>query len=1247
LEVISLDELSQVQIFDEYEWQSVAGLYLETRTISDLHIQPPQVLSERVGFNAAVTQGAMRRYVPFTSTILETDGLRGLITTTTPQLDAVSGNLIGTTSTIPGLFQRVENYDYGNFGPLFPFGYNNRMTGRTITTTRVGNSAHVDEHQWTYDYYTGAMITDVAFANTSAPIVHEISRRGQRGEVEEEGTYFVGQAFEDQRWSVHTYDAIHVGPITSSTTWYSPDGPVQANTQVINTPSRSGPEYTIGTDGLRVDHLYDGFGRLIATSAPTPAGPVRYWKHFRRVWDLTGVPGAVYYTEVDDPGAPLMREYFDNLGRSVEKWSQVLSGAWSRSRVEYDALGRIWRTKEPGLQGDAEVWTTYGYDELERPTTVTHPLTGTSTTTYVYDSGLLTTTTTSSSGRWTSVATDATGAKVASADDGGELAYRYDSRGLLTKVLKGGVVLVEMTYDDYGHRSGLQDASAGYISYNADPLGRPLSTYSANGQTTIFHHDNLGRLVGRDGPEGTIKIVYEYDGGSRMSDRIVFKESPGVSDEFEYNELGLLTRTKRYIENEAPFSHRMEYDEWDRLLTTDYGETTVRYEYGNGLLGSVFDPVTQEAYWKGIEMDARGRYTRYALLDGLERRDYSGNHLTRIYGEATFDMRYSWDHQTGDLIDRWDAKHGVKESFLYDQLDRLTRATVNTVDQNGNVTGLVSENRFMYDGQLGATHGDLVRKDGVGKMPFYQAAAVTALVNSNWPQDLTTPPTAVNLEMQRVDYTSYHQPSRIRERVGNAEHDLTIKYGPDDQRVGSIFREANSGSVERRTYYGDHERQVLPNGSTHELIYVHGGSGLCAMIVISSGDVQRYAVHTDHLGSLVMVTRGQGQQMQYTAKQSFDPWGRPRDPITWAQSNLPAQPTWLYRGYTGHEHLQPFALINMNGRLYDPLNGRMLSVDDYIQGSLGTQGYNRFSYVGNNPLKYIDPSGEWVHIAIGAVIGGLVNWAANGGQLNGQGLAYFGVGALAGGLAAGVGAGVGAALAGPASAGGGFAAGFAGISTASSTGFVAGSFSGAAAGATSGFVQGTGNALVQKHSFNRALESGFQQAWKQGATSAILGGVLGGIDARANKLNFWTGKGEYRIAATLNPDGTVSAKKSALDHLLGESESRGHVFPDGPDFARFSNPDGTWTTRFTMPRHFELEAIRSSPNAGYLSHSISGRDLIMNSINRPEGITAIGTRPFGVPIHSLSDLIGVHDIASWNRFGYVSISTLFGFDERP
>ncbi len=64
------------------------------------------------------------------------------------------------------------------------------------------------------------------------------------------------------------------------------------------------------------------------------------------------------------------------------------------------------------------------------------------------------------------------------------------------------------------------------------------------------------------------------------------------------------------------------------------------------------------------------------------------------------------------------------------------------------------------------------------------------------------------------------------------------------------------------------------------------------------------------------------------------------------------------RGYTFHEHLPHFSLVNMNGRLYDNVLCRMLSPDNFIQAPNNTQSFNRYSYCWNNPLKYTDPSGE-------------------------------------------------------------------------------------------------------------------------------------------------------------------------------------------------------------------------------------------------------------------------------------------------
>jgi RHS repeat-associated protein len=51
-----------------------------------------------------------------------------------------------------------------------------------------------------------------------------------------------------------------------------------------------------------------------------------------------------------------------------------------------------------------------------------------------------------------------------------------------------------------------------------------------------------------------------------------------------------------------------------------------------------------------------------------------------------------------------------------------------------------------------------------------------------------------------------------------------------------------------------------------------------------------------------------------------------------------------------------FGLMFYNARWYDPALGRFAQADSIVPG--GVQGLDRYAYVSNNPLKYIDPSGH-------------------------------------------------------------------------------------------------------------------------------------------------------------------------------------------------------------------------------------------------------------------------------------------------
>jgi RHS repeat-associated protein len=97
-----------------------------------------------------------------------------------------------------------------------------------------------------------------------------------------------------------------------------------------------------------------------------------------------------------------------------------------------------------------------------------------------------------------------------------------------------------------------------------------------------------------------------------------------------------------------------------------------------------------------------------------------------------------------------------------------------------------------------------------------------------------------------------------------------------------------------------------------------------------------------------------------------------------------SQPAMLHgeRGYTGHEQLNQFGLINMNARLYDPLLGRFLAPDAQVSAPETSNGYNRYMYASDNPMMFVDLNGEESGYPDDGYTGG--SWNGSGGSGSGQ-----------------------------------------------------------------------------------------------------------------------------------------------------------------------------------------------------------------------------------------------------------------------
>ena len=269
----------------------------------------------------------------------------------------------------------------------------------------------------------------------------------------------------------------------------------------------------------------------------------------------------------------------------------------------------------------------------------------------------------------------------------------------------------------------------------------------------------------------------------------------------------------------------------------------------------------------------------------------------------------------------------------------------------------------------------------------------------------------------------------------------------------------------------------------------YGGHGGVFAVVEKRGEDEKvHYVYKDHLGSWTTITNANGN---IEREQSFDAWGNLRDPETWS-GEFDETPL-LDRGFTGHEHLYDFGLINMNGRMYDPIMSSFLSVDNYVQCPDFSQSFNRYAYCWNNPLKYTDPSGESI-LAVSMIVGAVVcayigGTAANGWNYNPCSWAWDGKTWAGIGIGAVVGAGAGAAFAyaAPCLASTAFMSHF------GANGAVASyTMAGFATLGTGGYAAGFAGGMLYSNGDTRYSHLSGVQGFKVGATVGALAGQLAG-----------------------------------------------------------------------------------------------------------------------------------------------------------
>lgn len=977
------------------------------------------------------------------------------------------GNLKEQTTKYEDGFKKIAKYDYekkGGWGPL------NRLK-RSITLTyhdKYGNRYTSDTINYMYN-------------NKGNLIEEKHSLKGIKNyHINERGVCYrsLVSAYPGSVPSYHDY-LYENGDnryrfITKTTASFQGDDDTHAYSTY---DFATGLELTrTDTEGFTSSFQYDGFGRLVQTVSPE--GHVAQTSYSWVTPQDNAPKSALYRVSSTAPGMPKVWTFHDILGREVQKRTQGFGEhEMIYTDTRYNQKGEVDSISQPYFSGATPKWRTFAYDSYGRM--IEEKNNGLVTTTQYLDSENAVRVI-PPDGNSVTKKFNAHGDVIEMTDNGGTVYYSYHHSWQPDTVKVGNAVFT-MEYDQYGRQTHMHDPNAGTISTVF--LGNrnlPQYTIDAKGNRTDYTYDDLNRVLTETSPEGTITYTYVKTGNARGSiERVMNSAGSGIV--YQYDQRGRVsTMTEKVLGEEQTFTTAYEYDTYGNMVSMSYpgGFKVNRIYNGRGFLSEIRNASGNGLIWKREEQNALGQITKYKL----------GNEKTTTY---TFDQynlpksivtpgiqsfHYVIDPRNGNLRSREDRLKGLTETFGYDNLNRLDTIIIGSTQQI-----------LQYNAA-----GNITYKPDMGAYLYSDPDHIHAVTEIRNPSsDL------LNLAGQEIAYNSFQKASYIQD--GSGRKSLNIIYGVDKERVKTVLSE----NVPKKTKYfaSNYEKEIdHATGTTRQINYVSTPMGVAAAYIQEGTSGELFYFYTDHLGSLTTITNQSGSRSEH---RSYDAWGRLRNPDNWSYSNIPAM-TLLDRGYTGHEHLTAFALINMNGRMYDPFIARFLSPDPYVHDIGGTQGFNRYSYCLNNPLKYTDPSGEWIHIAIGAAIGGIMNVIGNLGNISNfaQGFGCFIVGAGLGAATAATGGGLGA---------------------------IEGFVFGAATGFGAGFVSGTANAWITGGDVRAGVQQGLRTGAIAAITSGVAGGISGAVQAYKLGLNPWTGTGVGNVSHYSNGEFVPMGEPTGFD----------------------------------------------------------------------------------------------------------------------
>lgn len=965
---------------------------LNNQSVSSIGGSSDITFSSQVN-SVKVIDNYLKRYIPYASIQDNTDKLKNLTQTTVTNYDQYPNNLTQTITAGDLITTTITTFTGPpNKTPFLPSNVSTTRTQDGASFTKETDYSFIYDGTNPYKITEKTETVDPGDKNSLTTIYSNFDPWGHPQNISITSNGITRNS--TVKYYINSINETNAGQYlrsrtneleeTSTYNWNETTGLLDSETD----PRRNTTTYLYTSFGQLKETVYpDG---LRKTTTLQWAGP-------------NGIGGATYYSYSETSGSAPVVVWYDALGRTIqtdtygldEKKISVSTEYYTENDFAADKRkGMIYRISEPYFEANAgnKVWTkTLTYDQYGRTVKAIIPM-GELTNQYNFR------TTTVTTPESTTVTTlNSAGQVLTSSVNGKTVTYEYYPSGLLKKSKPQDGLPITMAYNKQGKQVRVEDPNSGTIR----------SEYNGFGELTL----NVQRVHSTGDSIRTINI-YKPDGRLdsiiRNSEITSYSYSPIQNFQSRINTIVLKNKNKQ-VQNRQTFT----YDPsniTDRIINQkeeivdnsgnlkEYVKST---EYD--VLGRVKKEVYPSGYyiihkydrysniteqkdgagrliWKAIDENAKGQFLHIAKGTKITAYDYYANGLTKeIKADDVVDMYYEYESQTHNLHSREDKLSNYtnhKETFGYDELNRLTSWEIS---RNGTNT----THSIVYDEIYGTIKsksdlGAFTLKYGgeteTGTKAGIAGGALTAphALTSIAPNQGTTGlPLNFPAAELNVSYTDFKKIATLSE--GSKMYHLT--YGADDERIKSEYY-ANGQSLGTPTltryYLGDYEEEIDAFGNVRQIHYLSG-----AVMIRTNGVETLYYSYTDYQGSLIALTDVNGAIVE---RYAYDPWGARRNQDNWTEKD--SRTTWIInRGYTGHEHIDAFGIINMNGRVYDPLTAQFYSPDPVLTDAGNWLDYNRFGYCLNNPFRYTDPSGyTWwaengslaITTATSIIVGGVV-----------------------------------------------------------------------------------------------------------------------------------------------------------------------------------------------------------------------------------------------------------------------------------